>query len=171
MKVLKNFEVKEQNDCVAGELVRFGYDSNSYLGVIVHVSKDDVFSALVLDSTDPKFPLVTMNRFNVEGRCVSYGSDWLLEPLDGEETWPGNAAEMDEPGTLRCFPGSTGIVSRGVDDRLVHLNGLIEIEKLRRIQRERYEGALVTRWQIWANEEHRDRVGATPVFEFPAKRA
>jgi hypothetical protein len=169
MEYRQRFQVKRLQECVDGELIRYGSNDIGRLGIVVQKDeRQDYLTLAVLDSQDPNFAGPEMDGFNAQGRCISYGADWVLEFVDGTETWPSNSAQIDQRGTIRVFEESTGLVVGRIDRNLPRA-GLIDLKNLRVIRRERYEGALITRWRIWLNEEERGRVGAMPILDFGAK--
>lgn len=165
--ICKDFEVKDLEVCEPGELVRFGADNGSYLAMAVRRGEDFRMTVLVLHSTDQDTPTGTIERFGMDMKCVSYGTGWVLELQSDPDTWPGNADGMNTPGEIRCFPNSVGMIVQGLDQRSRGLLGLLNLTEFRAVGQDRFQGARVRRWRIWARDEDRGRIGASCLTQFP----
>jgi hypothetical protein len=162
MEVMPRFEVKEVGQCKVGELVRYGTDNVGRLGVVARGGENMLVFLLDADEKELRFCTVPVAD---HGRCVSYGVGWVVELLEGMESWPGNPIHADTLGVVRHLPGSTSIVGREGKEGL----WLFDLEKFKPSTRQRYEGAPILNWRIWHSVDESNRPEGRPVYEYQAK--
>ncbi|QKD17962.1 hypothetical protein [Mesorhizobium sp. NZP2077] len=122
-------------------------------------------------SSNHQIPAFSILPIGYEHRCFSYGAEWVMELLPDEETFPGNAEGADSAGEIRLFDtGITSIIANMLDQRMNRKLILLNMISYRPANEERYQGARVRSWKIWANEEERLRTGGRPIFSFPQQQ-
>jgi hypothetical protein len=158
-----NFQHKLVSQTQPGELFRTRARKTSAICVNVEAAGNSRVRVGILKWHEVEHPTYLVSEGNEP--CVSYGTDWAVEPLLGDESFPQRGEEP--AGSLLIGNGLTALrldPAQGRSDfdyfhiDLVH-GGRVEI---------RDHVVPVIRWRIWAAAEDRNRPGATPVVEFGA---
>jgi hypothetical protein len=98
-------------------------------------------------------------------KCVSYGTDWLLDPILGPESFPRNSYEETEYRVLYLHAGFA-VLRLG---RAMSPTNFEDVETDilgNGRQSAGVDAVPVRHWRIWASEADRNRPGAKPIVEF-----
>lgn len=166
MNVKSYFEIKKSDDLKVGELVRVTVPELSLFGIVL--PKDDVYGKMFLPlQPGPKSrafqPYSIRQQF-----IVSYGSEWVIETLDDDETFVGNQKYQNTPGVFAFGAEGIYLIAADPGDGMPFQFNITDFS----FDNRRYsETAPVPRWQIWANEQHAATIDAAPLFSFDADEA
>lgn len=134
--------------------------------------------AIVFEFNEDREPLVGMlqgddrprlRRINDDELCANMGAAWLIEPENGSATGPG-LFDVGRRGGLLVLTRSGWAINFATSnaDALGRFSwewrdpasgaAIPRIEK----------GLVVDRWNLWANEDDRDRSGSSPLLTYEA---
>ena len=168
MEIHANSVVKKFADCKPGDFVRLIVGASCLTGIVSAGKRSggDKFVA-ILEETEFELPYYGVVDDDVN--CLCYDS-WVLE-LDGDEfPWPRDREQT----TLNA-----GVVRRDVDGDFLILSAdgkrhtrvsMFDLKAFDEVPRNRAAGIPVASWRIWANESHRLKKGAKPLFCFDAMK-
>jgi hypothetical protein len=93
--------------------------------------------------------------------CVSFGTQWFIEPHLGPESYPGNS--VDDRNRVLFLHEDKALLQFSSPDQYDPFNADLMTGGDHHIQ----ENAVpVRRWKIWATSDDRNRPGAEPVLFF-----
>ncbi|GLR54345.1 hypothetical protein KYK30_32045 [Shinella yambaruensis] len=167
MQVVGNRTIKTIGAGAPGELVRVSNGEAGSLGIIAAKREDDVFVALLEDPYEGHPRLLLLDN---DDKCLSYGVDWCLHPVEGAEAYPYHH-EVNRRSGLLALKGEQwfmSVASSGVDAL-----GRFSIEWVNLTNpgqgNDGLRGsAFFAKWNIWLNGE-RGNPHASPLFQFEAK--
>lgn len=152
----------------AGELIRFSFDSTSTLGFCLGAREaEQPFRVLLLSPTRriPQVPAIVSPQLS--DHVISFGSEWVLEVVDTDDSWVGNHEHSERPGTVLASADGYGML-------YLELSGFREVVRID-LQHWQIEGggecAPFIKWRLWVNQTQMDRHGADPLIVFDATRA
>lgn len=165
MLLHKNFGVKELESTVPGELIQFTYRTESALAVVIRIQMQTVLLGVLKNHTgDAPF------GFEIRGAnhmIVSYGTNWLLEPIVGSETKARNRMYLESGGAIHVH-GAETFMYFGYSPEAefqggysLNLNGL-------QLESPPQTTMPIAKWKIWASEEERRTSTGTPLMEYTA---
>ncbi|GLR45645.1 hypothetical protein GCM10007880_61630 [Mesorhizobium amorphae] len=162
---------KSAADLVPGELFRFalnsGADGSLALMLGTNGDGDPLFG--ILRSPEFETPLTWYEGSSTD-RCVSYGTEWLLEERPGPETAPGNAFQQDAK--IRLFIDSGATVMRFTPPHgFVHQSINLDLTNTKIGSALSTRAAPVANWAIWASIDQYKSPRAEALFEYPPKAA
>jgi hypothetical protein len=167
MKFQKFFQVTELKDAKVGDLVKLSWGrDNTNIG-FVYLIADDYSHLIVLLGSEEAGIAPYSDNFRHDSVCVNYGGDWVIEPLDTTED--GISYLSLDPGTIGFTPAQI-LLSLGVRKQ----GGRTETQMLD-LQSFKFhadwpnQAYNVSKWKVWASEEHRTETGAVPLLTFEAK--
>jgi hypothetical protein len=163
--------VKLIHETVPGELVRIRHADKLTLAIVLSVAasngpnRPDTCVLGFLEATpDADYP--THARINSDRKAISYGTDWLLEPVFGERSWPGNHRGSLSKGSL-VLDGETYLAlfyqnpDDSVHDEIWYDLTLCDFSAAS-------PSGLVTPfecWRVWESRPHFERHGSKPLCE------
>jgi hypothetical protein len=163
--LLSKLNHKSVSDTQPGELYRMPLRGEYAICVTLEVRDGGQFLLGILRSPSVDRPsyLITDGRIP----CVSYGTEWLIEPVYGDDSFPSNGyaertervlylapdralLRFDRPQTPNSFDYVFGnLLAGGCMDRSQN-------------------DIPVSQWCVWASEADRSRADAVPVVQFGA---
>ncbi len=170
MPIHMEFSTKTIQDIGLGELIKYQTQFGHGLGIVtaVDVSEDKV-AVVALRESDGEGSFPQRSQFYLISPVLSYGQDWVLELIDTDETWPGNAKATERTGTITLVRNEKRLRlgSQRNDSKAEWLN----IETLKISPPMGYSETIpIVSWRIWSNDDERTRVGAVPIFTFGIKK-
>jgi hypothetical protein len=174
MPVSARLVIKKMEECQVGELIRYGYGDKHSLAIVSQAYGDEVgqLRCIVLKSSGRTDDLgLAIDSFGADDfpGCASFGTNWVIELLDSDDTFPGNPAGADTKGVVRVFGTGQAMIVGYADGRHASSLGLFDLSTFQAQKKlERHNGAPVARWRLWTSDEHRTTLGAEPLFEFSA---
>lgn len=167
MQVLGDATIKRFADTDSGELVAFGTRTRN-LGIVLAPQDGD--GRLIGMVTVGEEPHPRMIFGSPKSECLSFGTNWAIEPLSGDQSFPslhertnlaGLLAQTAE-GWLMSF-ATSGVDSVG---RFTTQWWNISSNKQENLGD---RAALFASWRIWqSSDEWRNNARATPVHEYTA---
>jgi hypothetical protein len=159
--------LKKLGECIPGELVQVESYGTAFFCLTLQVVTNGVAIGVLTDQDAPSGPY--RDIWNGDVPCLSWGTDWFLDPLLGSETRPGNYDYADRSGTLLIFEGNIiGMWFRREPRRGLANPSLIEMPAMTPLALERHDGVPVPRWQIWLRADDRKVPGRSPIVDFTA---
>lgn len=166
MHVVGNRSIRKIGKTAPGELIRFSNDRIVSLGIVISKRDNEAFIA-VLDDPYEGHPRLIFESNNHE--CLSYGTNWCLEPCEGAEAYPSRHELNRRPGVLALM-GDHWFMSIATSD--TDPMGRFNFEWVNlsepAIATDTVRGAYFASWKIWLDGErlnsHRE-----PLFQFEAK--
>lgn len=168
MKLYSHMKVVRVADLADGELVQITKSEQTGLGIVIANPEGTRRSALLLQQVLGARPF--SNLVNLPGETiVSYGKDWVLEPVSTEETTLNNPKTYGINGVLRLTAGD--IVLEATDPT-GYADGLFySLNSNSKADIALQNSLAFSKWKIWASEVHREHEGGTPLMEFDAEAA
>lgn len=151
MKVLSTASFKTIKDTQPGEIVALGRRSRM-LGIVLKDHQNN--GRLVGELTDTEEPHPRVVYASPNDECLSYGSDWVIEPVAGERAYPTLHEERRLSGVLALTKDGwfMSFATSGIDSQ-----GRYNIEWWRLedfvVVKELGSAALFNAWAIWPTEE------------------
>ena len=151
MLVERSIVFKSLADAEPGELLILEMDGEKGVGILIN--KEHSYRIAVLKGGDAPWP--HLRTIQHSERCGSLGKDWLLELLDGPESFPYNA---------KTFVGHYGLVCLNTGDipvlRLGPASSANAVNEINLNDCSRWaidENSIpYLKWQVWRSKEHFD---------------
>ncbi|EJN04468.1 hypothetical protein [Phyllobacterium sp. YR531] len=164
MTIHSNFVVKREAEIKTGELIKYQTARGWGLGFVLSNAEGRLSVAALRETGQSSLPI--HSTFFTSDTILSFGTDYVIELLDSDETWPGNyAAHADGTITL----GHNGKILQLSDGRGVGRPNWLDLETMKFSSKADSEGSPVVKWRIWANEQDYNSLKSTPIFEFGTK--
>ncbi|MBO0129947.1 hypothetical protein [Agrobacterium burrii] len=165
MKLHVPMSVISVSDLTGGELIQLTKSEQSVLGFVVTNSDGGQNQVLLLQpilNARPFHTLVNLPREIV----VSYGKDWVLEPVVTQETSLNNHRTFGVNGVLRMTAND---LVWEASDPTGYSDGLFySLNNNAKAEIDLQSSLPFTKWKIWASDNHRKAEGAHPLMEFDA---
>ncbi|MER8784288.1 hypothetical protein NKH60_24055 [Mesorhizobium sp. M1006] len=160
--------LRKMAELTVGELIAFGNETQEF-GFVVATGQQNAEPLVgVLKSAEEPHPLLP--RPWGDQACLSFGNDWVVEPIFDPSVFPGNTRSR-RAGWLRLAQSgwAMSFATSPVDS-----SGRLALE-WRKIGGESGQITGVgnnavgfTKWRIWANDESRRDPKSSPLFEYEA---
>ncbi|MER8393723.1 hypothetical protein NKH10_17650 [Mesorhizobium sp. M1340] len=165
MSIAANFSIKELAETKPGELVRLRGARQSVLAFVLGPRPQNRFGVLTLEPAPPHLTVPSLLYPAME-KVTSFGSDWVLEIIDGIESSVGNRDYHDIGGVI--FVGKITTITARNPDRFgdlqqFDLNSWAEAEW-------QHEEVPAPHWRLWANQSEKDRHNGIPLMDFDARK-
>ncbi|MBY3386434.1 hypothetical protein [Rhizobium laguerreae] len=164
MQLANTIVVKEVKNTAIGELILFSIGRSQALGIVLGPRFPNL--ELCILRIDTRSSLTFHSTARQEESCISYGCDWILEPIIGSETISENFDWLEKPGILHLENGQAGVYFQGNTSE----NGgryPDYIDLLSTTSKAPSRSALpVKRWRIWRSNEDMSSRKAEPLFTF-----
>ena len=167
MKTVGHLELKSFSAVVPGELLVFG-DGRREMGIAL--AKDEGSDCLVgvFESHGEAHPMMARQSGDLE--CLSFGTDWLLEPVHGDQSFPGPHQILRRAGLLALTRDgwlmnfATSPIDRAGQFAFewwnIGSNVLVSALPDRAV--------FFSEWHIWASAADRHEYRGEPAFSFKA---
>lgn len=165
MLIAANFSIKELGEAKPGELVRLRGGKQSVLAFVLGPLPQNRFGVLTLEPVPPHLQVPSLLYPTME-KVANFGSDWVLEIIDGTESSVGNRDYHDIGGVI--FVGKITTITARNPDRFgdlerFDLNSWAEAEW-------QNEEVPAPHWRLWANLSEKERHNGIPLMEFDARK-
>ncbi|MGO7077940.1 hypothetical protein ACCT03_29585 [Rhizobium johnstonii] len=167
MQIVGCREVKLIVNTELGELIQFSNGGHGSFGIIVAKGDDTTLVGTLNDHHEGHPRVIALDN---DEECLSYGADWCLEPVEGDEAYP-YTHEPNRRSGLLVLKGDNwflAIAASGVDSfgrftmHWLNLNTYV-------MSTNTIRGAYFSKWNIWLNADERSVPLAKPLLEFNAK--
>lgn len=164
MEILKNFKVVDLMRAEPGDLVQMTIRSQSAIAIIIRKSGSQIELG-ILEGAGSAEPAIA--RFNgVNHKCISYGSDWVLQPHVGPETIANNRQYVEVPGALHADETDLFINFGTITGAEIAGGATINIATLQDCATP-YAALPIAKWSIWISKDDFDEQ-TEPFFTFSA---
>jgi hypothetical protein len=167
MQILGSRTYKKVGDVLPGELISCDIGGSPSLGIVL-ASPDG--EPLVAALSDPHEGHPRIIRLSKDDACVSHGSDWLIEPIEGKESFPW-LHEVNRRSGLLALNASgwmMSVATSGVD----HIGRVslswFTLEPPTLIAEKPNRSSFYDHWRLWPSEAERASGKSEPLFEFHA---
>lgn len=165
MKLHAPMSVVPVSNLTGGELIQLTKSEQSGLGFVIANSDGGQNQVLLLQQilhARPFHTLVNVPR----GFVVSYGKDWVLEPVVTKDVSLNNHRTLGVNGVLRM---TVGDLAWEASDSTGYSDGVFYSVKNNSEAKIDLQNSLAfNKWKIWATDDHRKEEGALPLMEFDA---
>jgi hypothetical protein len=170
MDVLGSMAVKTLEQAMPGELVRLLVKSTVCFAIVLaKFGRDTLLGVLqpIADLVDS--PSYTHRESNA--RCVSYGSDWMIEPCPDAEFRPGSNQNLADKSGVLHLDGTSWVIcfqpspTAGAHSEIyfdLNDNGIVGYPA---------HGAPVAKWKLWRSAEAYSIARAEPLLEIDESHA
>lgn len=160
MKRISTLNVKRTAELVPGELARVNFGSAAALILFMQRVEGGDAVLGVLESMDFGQPM-TWLKTPLDGDCLAYGVDWVLEEEHGPET----ATSLRYRHERACLHlDKNGLVMSFRPARGTHMYRSFHFNVSSSSPQELSDvAAPINKWRVWESSEYRDS-GAAPLF-------
>ena len=163
MQLEQNFVVKQLLNCAPGELVSMTLRTRAALTIVLSRTAQEMDLA-VLSWGDSAFPMY-VKLAGIDHPCVSYGTDWVFQPIAGDETNSRNRDYVGSHGAVHVS-SSALLLNLGptsgdsIYDSITYDLGTLQMADVG-------NGLPIAEWKIWPNKGEFD-AEFEPLFSFKA---
>jgi hypothetical protein len=159
--LLEHFPQKSVGETVPGELILIPFCGGAALCINIEAAHGGLVRLGILKGNDLKRPSYFCSAAAL--CCISYGTDWVIEPIFGDESF--SAEEGAPQATLYLANGVAAL----------RFDRVSESSELNYLNVDLTRGSLVDigghavpvkRWKIWARETDRNILGNEPIVTF-----
>ncbi len=164
MHITRPINSKKLNECQVGELILAPVsDQWIYAIVLAGLASDDVLVGILkgLDEQTPEPFYISLRGIK---SCISFGTDWTIEPVLSDQTYPGNRRYQGRGGSLHTATQSIFICFtsfRGFEDTIY-----FDLTNNERLEVAAVNAAPITKWRLWVSEQEFIRPNAEPLLQF-----
>jgi hypothetical protein len=167
MHLIKTISTKTLGQARVGELVKITVDGGWHFAILLDGNEKRAMVG-VLDPTakshTPKY-----HRLACREKCVSYGSEWAVEPIIDQEFIPGNSKHQASSGALFIAQSDALVCFQPAEQESNSTEVYFNLTK--NSLEDSYPlvlGAPILKWRIWESNEEYQRTGAKPLLEVNA---
>lgn len=166
MAIWGNRQLKSAGATQPGELILWGHGARQ-LGLVLQKEADWIQVGVLKPVEEPHPHCVSIGP---RAPCVSYGCDWIIEPVEDDTVTLGNVQDARRAGLL-VLTAQTWMMNFAVGP-VMHgrfhsewrdLNGLATVNALPN------DHAAFAKWSVWRNAGDRADPRAEPLWRFEAK--
>jgi hypothetical protein len=160
MEIIKNFTVKKLMNAEPGELIQVAVNKKAALALVLRKTGSELHLGVLKwpERADP-FTLVWAAH---NPNCVSYGTEWVLQPVVGSETRAGNEEGSGLPGVLH-FDGEDVIIQFAASPEGV-FGGAVNLSTFQDSSIP-YSALPIASWDLWTSRDSLN-AGDSPLFSF-----
>lgn len=170
MQLLPQLETKSIFDAEPGELVAMELRRHRAIAIVVEQHQMECW-LVVLHSTEtlsPSPPIaLAVNRRQGSKPVLSYGSNWVIELIPGDESYPGNTAAYQVPGVIYVDVDGPRLYSRAREASGFEEGTCVDLANTRFVDLAD-SGTPHLHWRIWESSDERQRTSTSPILEFSA---
>lgn len=163
VEILSNAMVKSVGETVPGELYRVGL-RDSY-AICITVEKSVGPRILVGGLQSPEFDRPSWFHLERSAQCLSFGLDWVIEPIVGDETFPHRTFVTEDVGVLIVQGEDAALRFDRVPDPNHYDCVHVSLTGKGRVERE-VNAVPYRQWRIWMNAADRERPNGRPLVAF-----
>ncbi|WP_375450610.1 hypothetical protein [uncultured Devosia sp.] len=164
MKITAVPTFKLLSECAPGELVHLSYADKAALCIVSGKRDGDNLVIAILES---RIGRPAWSFWHEKTKCLSFGSDWVVDPTIGEDATPDRYMEMVN-GALILPYANSGLSLYLMPDQGPAYNGAGALSFVDWSFGRPGEALVIKKWRLWKSEEDRMAIGATPLFSFEA---
>ncbi|QND54483.1 hypothetical protein HB779_21435 (plasmid) [Phyllobacterium sp. 628] len=164
MKSTSSIHAKRIGDTEPGELIRIKIVDEFLLGIVLS-NDDGRYIVGTLDPISNEVQYQVHISLSKDQRCISYGVDWLIEPILTDASWPAHSRFNWTPGALFLSNDEYSTVFRHHASSCDHGEILYDLSNSVLLERFPDGAAPITAWKIWASQRDYTHPGAQPLFE------
>ncbi|MBY5634488.1 hypothetical protein HFO39_06745 [Rhizobium leguminosarum] len=163
MQLTNTITVKEMTNAGAGELILFSMGRVQALGIVLDYRFPNLDLCILRSNISNVLTLYSTRRREVS--CVSYGKNWIVEPIIGTETISDNFDLLEKPGILHLDEASVMVYFKGASSEVGPYSDYIDL--MSNTHKAPSRSALpVKNWRIWQSHEDMKSGKAEPLFSF-----
>ncbi|MER8371750.1 hypothetical protein [Mesorhizobium sp. M1406] len=165
MSIAANFSIKDLGETKPGDLVRIRGANLSVFAFVLGPRPRNRFGVLTLQPAPPHLPVPSLLYPTME-KVASFGSDWVLEIVDGDWSYAGNREYYDIGGVV--FIGDKMTIAARHPERF---NDIQQFDLSLWAEAEGNSGEIpAPYWRLWANQSEKERRNGIPLMEFDARK-
>ncbi len=167
MKTVGHLELKPFSAAVPGELLVFG-DERREMGIALALDERKGCLVGVFDSHGEAHP--RMWRQDADHACLSLGTEWLFEPIHGDQSYPGPHEIMRRAGLLVLTTDGwlMNFATSEIDKSGQFAFDWWNLERNTPVSALPRSAVFFSEWHIWASAADRQAYRGEPVFSFKA---
>lgn len=162
-QVLSGTTIKSVGDTVSGELYRVGL-RDSY-AICITIEQSERPSVLVGGLQSPEFDRPSWFHLERSTKCLSFGVDWVIEPIVGDEAFPHRSFVTEDVGVLIVQGEDAALRFDRVPDPNHYDYVHVSLTGKGRVEREA-NAVPYRQWRIWMSIAERDRPNGRPLVAF-----
>jgi hypothetical protein len=159
---LSTATMKSLADLVPGELFRAN-GTDALCLFIEHVSDNEQIVGFLTEEDGKK--ILSWAKGNLGGRCLSYGTDWILQETHDAESLPSNSFNHLAKGKTLFIVDSDVLFAFQPSDELEHSAVEFNITRNTRSQLP-LVSVPVSNWSIWENAAVQNSQGTAPLYTY-----
>ena len=161
MQIVNPLTHKSISEVQPGELIVTSFGSGFALAI--YLRRLEQSRSLFAIIGGPEFGTPEVYATEHTGNCLSYGQEWVLEVVPGEETFPQNHYRPDERASL-FLDNATVVLSLKFAEFQRERRVNFDLNTMADHQLSPY-AAPVFAWRVWQSDFERQKSGARPIFE------
>ncbi|CAN7599919.1 hypothetical protein LJR234_004638 [Mesorhizobium amorphae] len=178
MEVSRIITTKPLSETAVGELVQFKHGGTLVFGIILGFAANQVARRIVgfleplpnnRDRGLSPIDYPTHAEINADRKAISFGMDWVLDPILGDRSWPGNREAFHANGSLVLDGNQYLAFFRSAPDDHEHDDVWFNLNVGAVSDRPPTDmGVPFERWRIWASRDEFSKPGGRHLVEVVA---
>jgi hypothetical protein len=166
MHLIKTISTKPLAQTTAGELVKITSPNGRHFGIVLADYPQGKIVAFLEPMGDAPYPV--FRRMGEIYKCLSYGLDWIAEPIPGEESWAANRKLLTVAGALLLDAGSLWLALQPNPEDHNSTESYFDLLTNKLTDKFPEDFTPFLKWRIWESKEEYLRAGAKPLIEISA---
>ncbi len=170
MILIPNLPSKQPSQTEPGELIAFALRRHRAIGLVLANEQNRTLIGL-LQSSEKGLDLAPPFAFHLDHRsygnneCLSFGRDWVLELLPGDESIPGRVSEWANSGAVYLHSDGARIFFKGIESTSFSSGYTFNLDSSELVTDDD-RGTPHLAWRIWGSEADRDHNSRQPIMSF-----
>jgi hypothetical protein len=166
MQLIQPFSTKTLGQTTAGELVKLRTPAGNPFAIILDKDSKAATIGFLEPTGGNQYPV--FRRLGSDFQCLSYGSDWLIDLVSGDESWPGNRSYLTATGAILVDAQTAWRSLQPASDDHTSEESYFDLgaNKFTRKHPENFTPFM--NWRIWQSKEDYLRIGAKPLIDVRA---
>lgn len=162
----KNISTKTLGQTTAGELVKLTVPAGNHFAIILDNDPQGTMIGFLEPTGDAPHPV--FRRVGKGFKCLSYGFDWVVDPIVGEESWAGNRNHLTSAGALLVDANSLWLSLQPNSEDHTSTESYFDLKTNKFTDKHPDDFTPFLQWRVWQSKEDYLRAGAKPLVEVKA---
>lgn len=166
MHLIKNISTKTLGQTVAGELVKLKVPSGNHFAIILDNDPQGIIIGFLEPTGEALHPV--FRRVGKGYKCLSYGLDWVVDPISGEESWAGNRSHLTSAGALLADAETVWLSLQPSPEDHRSTESYFDLRANKFTDRHPEDFTPFLKWRIWESKDEYLRPDAEPLIDVSA---
>lgn len=166
MQLIQTISTKTLGQTTPGELVKLRVPNGNHFAIVLGNEHEGRLVGFLEPTGAASYPVFRRVSSTLNG--ISYGHDWIVDLVGGDESWAGNRSHLTAAGALLVDADGVWLSLQPNPDDHRSTESYFDLKTNKFTDRFPENFTPFMNWRIWQSKEDYLRVGAKPLIEVRA---